>query len=147
MMDVMKTLVAAHIAVDKLEDAKLAVKDVLAQFKTSGNKAGQAAMLLATGELNCAEKDPDKALALVSDIRPLVAGAEGKSNELEAAMLNLQVNANLLKGSAADAMVAAKEMRSLATKNGDKEGEAAAWHAIAASTTCRSPTRPTGRHP
>mmetsp|Transcript_52057 Transcript_52057/g.155406 ORF Transcript_52057/g.155406 Transcript_52057/m.155406 type:complete len:551 (-) Transcript_52057:128-1780(-) len=131
MMDVMKTLVAAHIAVDKLEDAKLAVKDALAQFKTSGNKAGQAAMLLATGELNCADKEFDKALTLVPEIKALIPGAGGKSNELEAALLNLQVNAYLVKGSAADAMVAAKEMRALATKNSDKEGEAAAWHAIA----------------
>mmetsp|Transcript_51068 Transcript_51068/g.160657 ORF Transcript_51068/g.160657 Transcript_51068/m.160657 type:complete len:548 (+) Transcript_51068:88-1731(+) len=131
MMDVMKTLVAAHIAVDKLEDAKLAVKDALAQFKTSGNKAGQAAMLLATGELNCADKDPDKALTLVPNIKALIPDAGGKTNALEAALLNLQVNANLVRGSAADAMVAAKEMRALATKNSDKEGEAAAWHAIA----------------
>mmetsp|Transcript_53199 Transcript_53199/g.106785 ORF Transcript_53199/g.106785 Transcript_53199/m.106785 type:complete len:553 (-) Transcript_53199:176-1834(-) len=131
MADVVKTLVAAHIAVDKLEDAKLAVKDVLAQFKTSGNKAGQAAMLLATGELSCADKDADKALALVPEIKALTPGAGGKSNELEAQLLNLQVNANLVKGSPSDAMVAAREMRALATKNSDKEGEANAWHAIA----------------
>jgi len=131
MADVVKTLVAAHIAVDKLEDAKVVVRETLAKFKTSGDKAGQAAMLLATGELNCAEKNAEKALALVPEIKALLPGAGAKGNELEAQLLNLQVNANLVKGSSADAMVAAKEMRSLATKNGDKEAEAGAWHAIA----------------
>jgi len=131
MCDVVKTLVAAHIAVDRLDDAKAVVKDILLQFQASGNKAGQATMLLATGDLNCAEKLADKALALVPEIQPLIAGAGAKSGELEAQMLNMQVNANLLKGAPQDAMAAAKEMRALASKNGDKEGEASAWHAIA----------------
>jgi len=130
-INVIKTLVAAHIAVDKLEDAKIAVKEMLAQFKAKGNVAGQVCMLLATAELLCADKEADKALDMVPEIKALVPSAGARAQEAESQLLNIQVNANLLKGAPSAAMVAAKELRAFASSKGDKEGEANAWHAIA----------------
>mmetsp|Transcript_20467 Transcript_20467/g.61689 ORF Transcript_20467/g.61689 Transcript_20467/m.61689 type:complete len:546 (+) Transcript_20467:78-1715(+) len=127
----MKTYVAASIATDKTEEAKPQVKDLLIYFKDKGNKAGQARMLILQGELSCAEKEPEAALDLVAVMEDLISGAGAKSEDLSQQLLSLKVSAQLLKGNAEDAMAAAKELRSLAGKSGNKEQEAAAWHSIA----------------
>jgi len=88
-------------------------------------------MLILQGELSCAEKDADEALDLVPTVEELIPSAGGKSQELTQKLLHLQVSAHLLKNNAQDAMTAAKQLRSLAASSGDKDQEAAAWHAIA----------------
>mmetsp|Transcript_112118 Transcript_112118/g.347957 ORF Transcript_112118/g.347957 Transcript_112118/m.347957 type:complete len:542 (-) Transcript_112118:44-1669(-) len=129
--DTVKVLVAAHIAADRLDDAKVAVRDAMSKFKASGNKAGEVSMLLATADLYCAEKEPEKALDMVSEVQALLPATGGQASALEAQMLNMQVAAYLQNSNSKEAMVSAKELRALASKDGDKAGEAAAWNTIA----------------
>lgn len=130
-IDVVKTLVAAHIAVEKIPAAKDIVKNVQERFRANGNSMGQAFALLAIAELSCADEDADGALSVVTQIRGLLPSVRSKGREIETQLLNMQVNAYMLKGSATDAMSVSKELRALAQKNADKTGEANAWHAIA----------------
>eukprot|EP00420_Gonyaulax_spinifera_P034029 CAMPEP_0197879674 /NCGR_PEP_ID=MMETSP1439-20131203/7696_1 /TAXON_ID=66791 /ORGANISM="Gonyaulax spinifera, Strain CCMP409" /LENGTH=546 /DNA_ID=CAMNT_0043499197 /DNA_START=44 /DNA_END=1684 /DNA_ORIENTATION=+ len=131
MMDAVKVLVPALIALDKLEDARLQVKEILAQFKTSGNKPGLASMLVATGDLSNAEKEPSKALDIAAEVEDLIPSCGTRDKVIKMQLLQMKVNSYLLQSKGSDAMVCAKELRSLASTNNDKEGEAAAWQAIA----------------
>jgi len=131
MMGSVKVLVPALVTLDKLEDARLHVKEILAQFKTSGNKPGQASMLIASGEISNAEKEPAKALDLAAEAEDLVPGSGDLSKDIKMQLLQMKVDSYLLQSKGSDAMVCAKELRSLASANNDKEGEAAAWQAIA----------------
>jgi len=103
----------------------------LAQFKTSGNKPGQASMLLASGEISNAEKEPVKAMDLAVDIQDLLPSCGDRSQDIEMQLLTMKVNSCLLQSKGDMAMTSAKELRGLASKKGDSEAEAAAWQAIA----------------
>lgn len=131
MMQSTRTEVAANIALDKLEDAMIKADEVLGYCRQYNSPHGQCYMLLAKAELFCADKEPDKALALAPEIKGIIPSTGEAAKDIEKDLLNMQVNANLLKGAPSAAMGFAKELRGFASAHGDVEMEANAWHAIA----------------
>mmetsp|Transcript_1352 Transcript_1352/g.4601 ORF Transcript_1352/g.4601 Transcript_1352/m.4601 type:complete len:812 (+) Transcript_1352:56-2491(+) len=117
----------------KKEDACKLAKDELAKFRSAGDKVAEAKMLLAIAEVN---KDSQEAAQSGTEAMALFKSQSEPMMEAAASLALSNVHLTKEgdeKKRAKDAQSAAVKAKELSIQLGDKKGEAAALHAVAAA--------------